>query len=101
MPGPAGLGHALDLRPRAGAAAARRRTRIVILADHDASGAGLRAAETAARRLRSEGREVVIALPPREGDDFNDLLLREGAEAVAQRSIAAAADATGEAPPRC
>ena len=32
--------------------------RIVILADHDASGAGLRAAETAARRLRSEGREV-------------------------------------------
>ena len=64
-------------------------TRILILADHDASGAGLRAAETAARRLRSEGREVVIAMPPREGDDFNDLLLREGPEAVAQ-AIAAA-----------
>ena len=35
-----------------------------ILADHDESGAGLRAAETAARRLRTEGREVAIALPP-------------------------------------
>ena len=58
--------------------------RIVILADHDASGAGARAAETAARRLRAEGRDVAIALPPREGEDFNDLLLREGADAVAR-----------------
>ncbi len=57
--------------------------RIVILADHDASGAGTRAAETAARRLRGEGRKVVIAIPPREGWDFNDVLLREGREAVA------------------
>ena len=56
--------------------------RVVILADHDASGAGLRAAETAARRLRAEGREVVIARPPLEGDDFNDLLRRDGPEAV-------------------
>ena len=58
-PGPAGLGHALDLRARAGARCRRRRPASSILADHDASGAGLRAAETAARRLRSEGREVV------------------------------------------
>ena len=64
-------------------------TRIVILADHDASGAGLRAAETAARRLRSEGREVVIAMPSREGDDFNDLLLREGPDPVAHALAAA------------
>ncbi len=56
--------------------------RIIILADHDASGAGLRAAETTARRLRAEGREVAIALPPRPGDDFNDLLLRDGTDAV-------------------
>lgn len=56
--------------------------RIIILADHDASGAGLRAAETTGRRLRAEGREVAIALPPKSGDDFNDLLLRDGAEAV-------------------
>ena len=57
--------------------------RIVILADYDASGAGTRAAETAARRLRGEGRQVAIALPPGEGCDFNDVLLREGPEAVA------------------
>lgn len=56
--------------------------RILILADHDASGAGLRAAETAARRLRGEDREVSIVLPPQEGDDFNDLLLRDGPQAV-------------------
>ena len=51
---------------------------IVILADHDISGAGMRAADTATRKLRAEGRQVVIALPPKPGDDFNDLLLREG-----------------------
>lgn len=56
--------------------------RIIILADHDASGAGLRAAETTARRLRAEHREVAIALPPEAGHDFNDVLLRGGAEAV-------------------
>jgi putative DNA primase/helicase len=56
--------------------------RVIILADHDASGAGLRAAETSARRLRGEGREVSIALPPQEGHDFNDLLLRDGPGAV-------------------
>ena len=59
-------------------------TRILILADHDRSGAGRRAAEAAAHRLRAQGRDVVIAMPPREGDDFNDLLLREGPEAVAR-----------------
>jgi hypothetical protein len=57
--------------------------RIVVIADHDISGAGMRAADTAARRLRADGRQVVIALPPKPGDDFNDLLLHEGKAAVA------------------
>ena len=54
--------------------------RVVILADHDP--AGLRAAEVTAARLHAEGRRVWIAMPPREGDDFNDLLVREDIEAV-------------------
>jgi hypothetical protein len=57
--------------------------RVVILADHDASGAGLRAAEAAAAKLRLEGRQVSIALPPQQGDDVNDVLLRDGPEAIA------------------
>jgi putative DNA primase/helicase len=56
--------------------------RVIILADHDESGAGLRAAETAARRLKMEGREAVIAMPPVAGQDFNDLLNASGPEAV-------------------
>ena len=56
--------------------------RVLILADHDASGAGLRAAEASARRLRAQGRDVFIALPPEEGEDFNDMLLRAGSSAV-------------------
>lgn len=56
---------------------------VVILADHDASGAGLRAAEAAAAKLRLEGRQVAIALPPTLGDDFNDMLRREGPGPIA------------------
>jgi putative DNA primase/helicase len=37
---------------------------VVILADHDANGAGERAARTAAARWLAEGRRVRIALPP-------------------------------------
>ncbi len=47
---------------------------IVILADHDVSGAGERAARTAAARWLGEGRVVKIAMPPEPGD-FNDVLL--------------------------
>lgn len=57
-------------------------TRVIILADHDASGAGQRAAEAAAFRLHQQGCRVFIASPPQEGDDFNDLLCRAGAQAV-------------------
>ena len=49
---------------------------IIIAADADTNGAGLRAAEAAAARWVREGRRVRIALPPR--GDFNDLL-QEGA----------------------
>ena len=71
--------------------------RIVILADHDASGAGTRAAETAARRLRAEGRDVAVALPPMPGDDFNDVLLGDGPEAVAAIVQAALTDRSAAA----
>ena len=64
--------------------------RVVILADHDAAGAGIRAAERAAARHHAEGRRVWIAVPDRAGEDFNDLLRREGPDAV--RKAVEAAD---------
>ena len=70
--------------------------RIVILADHDASGGGLRAAEAASRQLRTQGRDVVIAIPPGEGQDFNDLLLSDGPAAVAGVINAAESPVTAE-----
>jgi putative DNA primase/helicase len=48
---------------------------LVLLADHDRSGAGERAARTAAARWLAEGRRVRIAMPPEPGTDFNDVLL--------------------------
>lgn len=45
---------------------------VVVLADNDP--AGIAAAEVAVRRWYAEGRRVRIALPPRAGTDFNDLL---------------------------
>jgi hypothetical protein len=71
--------------------------RVLILADNDVSGAGLRAAEAAARRLRAQGRDAAVVLPPDEGEDFNDLLLREGPEAIA--ALIADAEAITEAEP--
>jgi hypothetical protein len=48
--------------------------RVVILADHDISGAGERAAYAAADRWLAEGRRVQIALPPEPGTDIADVL---------------------------
>jgi putative DNA primase/helicase len=52
----------------------REATHVIICADHDASGVGERAARDAAARWLSEGRRVKLALPPRAGIDFNDIL---------------------------
>jgi putative DNA primase/helicase len=57
-------------------------TRVVLLADHDGEGVGLKVAERAATRFHAEGRGVWIAHPPDAGDDFNDLLLKKGADTV-------------------
>jgi len=48
---------------------------VIILADHDASGAGECAAHKAAQRWLAEGRMVRIAMPPQPGTDFNDIVL--------------------------
>lgn len=48
-------------------------THVLICADHDKP--GIDAAREAAQRLLSEGRHVRIAMPPTEGEDFNDVLL--------------------------
>ena len=50
-----------------------------IFADNDRAGHGLSAARDLYRRLRSEGREVVITMPDAVGDDANDVLLAEDA----------------------
>lgn len=48
--------------------------RVVIAADNDANGVGLRAARRAARRWAGEMRRVRIDLPPEPGTDWNDVL---------------------------
>jgi putative DNA primase/helicase len=48
---------------------------VIVLADHDRSGAGQRAAHAAGARWLAEGRRVRIAMPPEIGTDFNDVLL--------------------------
>jgi hypothetical protein len=63
---------------------------VLILADHDPSGAGLRAAETLLRRLKGDGRRAAIVLPPAPGSDFNDMLRDDGPAVVAALVRAAA-----------
>jgi putative DNA primase/helicase len=74
-------------------------TPVVLLADHDGEGVGLKVAERAAGRFHSEWRRVWIAHPPDAGDDFNDLLLKKGADAVRQ-VVEAAAEAQPAPQPR-
>ena len=47
---------------------------VVVCADHDR--AGLKAAHALARRLLREGRRVRMAVPPEEGEDWLDVLVR-------------------------
>jgi putative DNA primase/helicase len=53
---------------------------VVILADHDVSGAGERAARAAAQQWRAERRQVSIYMSPSVGRDVNDCLLAARAE---------------------
>jgi putative DNA primase/helicase len=63
-------------------------TRLVICADHDASGVGQRAAHDAAVRWIAEGRRVRIALPPEPGTDFADMPLADVSPTAEVRHVA-------------
>jgi hypothetical protein len=60
---------------------------IIIVADHDASGAGEKAARIAAARWHLERRRVSVWMSPRPGEDANDLLC--AAMALEARDVAA------------
>jgi hypothetical protein len=53
---------------------------VIILVDHDRSGAGERAAAAAATRWLSEGRRVKLVLSPEIGTDIADLLIASDPE---------------------
>jgi putative DNA primase/helicase len=50
--------------------------RVRVFADNDELGQGLVAAREAWRRWRDEGREVVVSIADRVGEDANDILIR-------------------------
>jgi hypothetical protein len=62
---------------------------VVILADHDLNGAGLRAARAAGQRWLAEDRRVQIAMPPQPGWDFADVLAAGRLQLVRERDVAA------------
>ncbi len=63
---------------------------VVILADHDRSGAGERAARAAAACWLAEGRRVRIAIPPEPGTDMADVLAGRGHALITElRDVAA------------
>jgi len=53
---------------------------VIIIADHDRSGAGERAARTAAQQWYAEGRRVQIYISPHVGEDAADRLLATAGE---------------------
>jgi putative DNA primase/helicase len=55
---------------------------VEIWADREASGAGVNAAANAAARLHADGRTVHVIAPEGEDDDWLDVLVRDGAEAL-------------------
>lgn len=66
--------------------------KVQIWGDNDASGRGREAAEKLAARLRAEGREVSIFLPPEAGRDWLDVLISEGGMALLLQTIAPSND---------
>ena len=63
---------------------------VIIVADHDTSGAGERPACAAAARWLSEGRRVRIAMPPIPGTDMADVLAGRAYAAIGDVGDAAA-----------
>jgi putative DNA primase/helicase len=61
---------------------------VKIAADHDYSGAGIRAARKLAKRLRAAGHHVDIKAPPRPGDDWADVLLSRHIQHIVSGGIA-------------
>ena len=71
---------------------------VTLLADNDANGAGLRAAERAAARWAGEGRTVRIAMPDRPGQDFADLLAADPAGTTIRTTLDQARPVRGATP---
>jgi len=63
--------------------------RVELWADRDETATGQKAAAEAAARLWSEGREVVVLLPPQVGRDWLDVFTSDGAEALKCAQVAA------------
>jgi putative DNA primase/helicase len=55
---------------------------VIILADHDANGAGERAARSTAQRWLRDGRRVQLALPPEPDTDFADVMVAHASAAM-------------------
>jgi putative DNA primase/helicase len=74
--------------------------RVLILADNDASGAGTARRGCRCARLRAQGATSPSPCRPRKGQDFNDLLLSDGAQRPS-RALIAEADSITRPRPFC